>query len=320
MIHQGCQAAVMEVSSHGLAQNRCASINFEQAIFTNLSQDHLDYHLTMEAYAAEKEKLFSTLTPEKRAIVNLESPWTPMMLARCKAKIFTYGFSPQADLCADALSLESHKTEFSVHFQGETIRMEWGMIGRYNVLNGLAALAACLEKGFTLAQLKPLLQKFKGVPGRLEKIENFRGIHIYVDYAHSPDALEKVLNCLREIKKGKMITVFGCGGDRDKGKRPKMGKIAEEGSDFTIITSDNPRSEEPANICDEIASGFSGSNFCVTVDRQKAIEKAIEMAAPEDLILIAGKGHEKYQQFSYQTIPFDDRVIAQKIVNKVSFT
>src|ERR1700722_15861752 len=316
MVKQGCTASVMEISSHGLAQRRCDQISFDLAIFTNLSQDHLDYHKTMEAYAKEKAKLFSSLGEGKTAIVNNESTWKEQLLAGCSAHVLTYGFSDQSDLYADAITLNSNATEFTVHFKGEKAHFCWKMIGRYNVLNCLAALAACLIRGTPLQTLPNLVQTFPSVPGRLEKVENFGGLNLFVDYAHTPDALTNVLTCLQEIKQGKIITVFGCGGDRDRGKRPQMGVAAQEASDFTIITSDNPRSEDPQKICEEIAAGFSSPNFTIIVDRRQAIEKAIEMATPKDLILIAGKGHETYQLFAYQTIPFDDRKIAQEIANR----
>jgi UDP-N-acetylmuramoyl-L-alanyl-D-glutamate--2,6-diaminopimelate ligase len=316
MVKQGCTAAVMEVSSHGLAQGRCDQISFDLAIFSNLSQDHLDYHGNMETYAKEKAKLFAGLSEEKTAIINNESPWKESILAGCKAKILTYGFSSKDLLYATEIQLNPGKTEFSVNYQGEKVRFSWEMIGRYNILNCLAALAACLVRGAPLRALPPFVQSFPPVPGRLEKVENFRGLNLFVDYAHTPDALEQVLSCLQEIKQGKIITVFGCGGDRDKSKRPKMGNAAEKGSDFAIVTSDNPRSEDPQKICAEVAAGFSSSNFTVVVDRRQAIEQAIEMATPKDLILIAGKGHETYQLFAYQTIPFDDRKIAQEIANR----
>lgn len=318
MVKQGCKASVMEVSSHGLAQGRCDQIEFDAAIFTNLSQDHLDYHITMEAYAQEKAKLFSHLKEDKTAIINLESPWQESMLKECKAQILTYGLSSASDLFADAIQLDMGKTSFCVNYRGEKVQFSWEMIGRYNILNCLAALAACLVKGAQLKDLPPYVENFYSVPGRLEKVENLKGLNVFVDYAHTPDALEKVLHCLREIREGRIITVFGCGGDRDRGKRPKMGKAAEEGSDYTIVTSDNPRTEDPQKICTEVAAGFSTSRFTVIVDRRQAIAKAIEIATPKDLILIAGKGHETYQLFAYQTIPFDDRKVAQEIANRAS--
>ena len=316
MVKQGCDSLVMEVSSHGLSQGRTEEIAFDAAIFTNLSQDHLDYHKTMEAYAEEKAKLFTCLKAEKSAILNGESPWSEKMVRSSKACILTYGFSKSFDLYADEIELHPNSSAFSVHYKGETARIEWKMIGRYNILNCLAALAACLIRNVPLIHLPPLVKNFSSVSGRLEKVENEKGYNLYVDYAHTPDALEKVLNCLQEIKKGKLITVFGCGGDRDRGKRPKMGKAAEEGSDFTIVTSDNPRSEDPHQICAEVAAGFSSNRFTVIVDRRQAIKKAIEMATAKDLILIAGKGHEHNQLFAHHTLPFDDRKVAQELFMK----
>lgn len=316
MVKQGCRSAVMEVSSQGLAQGRTKYIDFNVAIFTNLTQDHLDYHGTMEAYASEKAKLFRELDPTSIAIVNEESEWTSFLMKECRAPLLTYGFSPNADLYADAISLSDSKSIFRVHYRSQEALFTSDLIGRYNILNCLCAIGTCLSKGFDLDKLPPILKSFQSVPGRLEKVENLRQLPIFVDYAHTPDALEKVLNCLREIKKGKIITVFGCGGDRDRGKRPKMGQVAALGSDFTIITSDNPRSEIPQKICSEIAAGFNHANFSIIVDRKEAIAQAIEMASSKDLILIAGKGHETYQHFSFQTIPFDDRKVAQEIANR----
>ncbi len=317
MVKQGCQSAAMEVSSHALAQGRCDQIAFDAAVFTNLSQDHLDYHHTMENYAAEKAKLFSQLGCDSAAIVNHESPWKGRMIAECKARVISYGFSPDADLYADELVMDPEKSTFTAHYHGESLRLSWNLIGRHNILNCLAAVGVCLAKGVPLSLLPPLVASFRSVRGRLEKVENRRGIHLYVDYAHTPDALEKVLICLREIKQGRLITVFGCGGDRDKGKRPKMARAAEEGSDYTIVTSDNPRSENPKQICAEIATGFSSQNFTIILDRREAIQEAIRMATPKDLILIAGKGHETYQLFSHHTIPFDDLKISQELANRV---
>jgi UDP-N-acetylmuramoyl-L-alanyl-D-glutamate--2,6-diaminopimelate ligase len=317
MVKQGCSAVAMEVSSQGLAQGRCDEIAFDSAIFTNLSQDHLDYHGTMDAYAQEKAKLFSSLSSDKVAIVNGESPWSRLMVKECKAAVVTYGFSDTFDLYADEIYLNPRMTGFTVHYRGEKGRFEWPMIGRYNIMNCLAAIAVCLNRNIPLGELPRLVGSFASVPGRLEKVENSRNFNVYVDYAHTPDALEKVLNCLKEIKQGKIITIFGCGGDRDRGKRPKMGKAAEEGSDYTIVTSDNPRSEDPGAICSEIAAGFTSSNFTVMVDRRQAIEKALAMATSKDLILIAGKGHETYQLFAHHSIPFDDKKVAQELADNI---
>lgn len=317
MVKQGCRAAVMEVSSHGLEQGRVDQIEFDAAVFTNLSQDHLDYHHTMEAYAAAKAKLFSNLGEGKIAIANRDSSWFSEIIRKCPAPIFTYGFTPEADLMAHDIKLTPGSTGFKVTYQKECVSFSWDLIGRFNISNCLAAIAVCLFKRIALKDLPPLVRTFSTAPGRLEKVDNLANLDIYVDYAHKPDALEKVLNSLRETTKGKIIAVFGCGGNRDRGKRPLMGEIASRLADWTIITSDNPRGEDPSAICAEIIAGIQSSNWSVEIDRRSAIEKAIRMATSQDLILIAGKGHETYQIFSHQSIPFDDRKVAQEIANRV---
>lgn len=315
MIKQGCKACVMEVTSHGLDQNRVSGIDFQAALFTNLSQDHLDYHQTMEAYAAAKAKIFSQLGADKMALINLEDPWSSKMIENCSAKIFSYGFAADADIRAFDLELEPTSTRFWVAYRGEKIQFSWKVIGKYNVLNALAALAYFVVSGVSLSTLSPFLETFTPPPGRLEKIENKAGYHVFVDFAHKPGALENTLACLKEIKRGKLITVFGCGGDRDKGKRPLMGKISDSLSDYTIVTSDNPRSEDPQTICQEIAAGFTSTRFHIEKDRKLAISQAIQMARPqEDVIVIAGKGHEKYQIFMHQTVPFDDRKVVEELL------
>ncbi|MFZ0564791.1 MAG: UDP-N-acetylmuramoyl-L-alanyl-D-glutamate--2,6-diaminopimelate ligase [Chlamydiales bacterium] len=316
MLKQQLNTAILEVSSHGLAQGRVDEIDFDLAVFSNLTQDHLDYHRSMEEYAQEKGKLFSKLSEQKRAIVNLDSPWVETILEHCSAQLFTYGFSKNADLHAHDLLLKADGTDFSVTYRQESVRFHWQLIGQFNVLNALAAIAVCLVRGMDLKQLPSLLSTFTAVPGRLEKVENSKGFHIFVDFAHTPDALESVLCCLKEIDHRKIITVFGCGGDRDRTKRAVMGQIADRYSSFTLVTSDNPRTEDPLSICEEIVSGFTSSNYVIEVNRQKAIEQAIERATPEDLILIAGKGHEAYQLIMHQTLPFDDKQVVQTIVNQ----
>lgn len=317
MVKQGCRVAVMEVSSHGLEQRRVDHIEFDAAVFTNLSQDHLDYHHTMEAYADAKAKLFSQLHAGKIAILNYDSPWSFQIAQACPAPLFTYGFSAEADLFGHQIQLTSGHTAFEVAYLGESVPFAWDLIGRFNVSNCLAALSVCLAKGIPLRELPPFVRTFSTAPGRLEKVDNLANLAIYVDYAHKPDALEKVLHSLRETTKGNIIAVFGCGGNRDRGKRPLMGEIASRLADWAIVTSDNPRNEDPAAICAEIIAGIRSSNWSLEIDRRAAIEKAIRMAKPKDLILIAGKGHETYQIFSHQSIPFDDRKVAQEIANRV---
>lgn len=314
MVKAGCQAAIMEVTSHALEQNRVQQLHFNAAMFTNLTPEHLDYHHTMEEYAAAKRKFFQLLDKNAFAIVNADSPYAKTMLEGCLAKPFTFGIDTKADLMAKDIVLTPSGMEFTVCFQGQEKRFDSRLIGRFNVHNILTATALSLVKGVPLAKIKEAVASFRTVSGRLEKVSFSSKIHVFVDYAHTPDALFNVLSTLKEIKKGKMITVFGCGGNRDRTKRPVMGKVSEELSDFTIVTSDNPRTEEPQAIIQEIIGGFKEKRFETELDREKAIAKAIQMAGKEDIVLIAGKGHEKSQIFAHKTIPFDDVEIAKQVL------
>lgn len=323
MCKQGCKAVVMEVTSHALDQARVKNIAFDVAIFTNLTLDHLDYHETMDAYAAAKNRLFTSLEVggseklKKRppcAVVNTDSPWTKKILQNCPAQVMTYSICDnQADLVAENVQLTLYGTSFDLRYQGKVFAVETPLIGRFNVYNILASIGACLHYGASIKAILALLKNCPSVPGRLELVPNNRDLKIYVDFAHSPDSLENVLECLCELKKGKVFTVFGCGGDRDKTKRPQMAAIAEKYSDFTFVTSDNPRSEDPNSICQEIAKGFQNKEaFAIFPDRKEAITRAIEGASPEDIVLIAGKGHETGQIFGHKTIEFVDAKAAQE--------
>jgi len=320
MVKQKCQSVVLETSSHGLVQGRVSGIEFDAAIFTNLSQDHLDYHKTLEEYAEAKSLLFSQLKEDGIAIINEESPWSSKMLEKCKAPTLSYGFSSDADLFAHQVTLYKDHTDFSVTYKGETLPFSWNIVGRFNVLNALAALALALSKGIPFQDLPPRLLTFTQVPGRLERVENIHEINAYIDFAHTPDALHNVLLSLKEICRGKIFVVFGAGGNRDQDKRPKMGKVVDELANFAFITSDNPRNEDPYTICEQISSGFTSKHYLVETDRKAAIECAVKMATKDDLILIAGKGHEPYQIFSHQTIPFDDRQVVHEIISEVRCT
>lgn len=318
MVSAGCKTCAIEVSSHGLVQRRVDQIAFKAALFTNLSHEHLDYHKTMEEYASAKQLLFNDLGNQGVAVINLESPYAQSMVKHCPARIVTFGFTPKADLCAHDIALSLQGTTFKATWQGITLLFSWKLIGAHNVLNALGALATLLAWGYDFALMPKLLRTFQSVPGRLERVGRSS---VFVDHAHKPDALDNVLSCLCKAKtKGRVITVFGCGGDRDKVKRPLMAKIAEKWSDMTIITSDNPRSEDPQAIIAQILSGFTSTQFVVEPDRYKAIEKAIAMASGDDIVLIAGKGHENVQIFAHKSIPFDDRVIASEILAKGSHT
>lgn len=309
MVGAKCQAAVMEVTSHALDQNRVGEIGYDIALFTNLTQDHLDYHGDMETYRRAKENLFSGLSDDKWAIFNSDDP----AQFRTKAKVLTYGIEKPADLRAKDLKLSDKGIQFTAVYKGLGIECKSPLIGKFNVYNLLAAIAVGLCSNLTLEHCIVALKTFKGVPGRLERVKNRLGLNIFVDFAHTDDALERVLETLIPIKKGKLITVFGCGGDRDKQKREKMGRVVSRLSDSAIITSDNPRSEDPEAIIQQILKGIDPKcSFEVEVDRQKAIQRAIELMTKDDILLIAGKGHEKEQIFAHKIIPFDDVEVAKQ--------
>lgn len=318
MVQGECKAAVMEVSSHGLVQERVKGIEFDVAVFTNLTQDHLDYHKTMENYADAKAKLFTALgkcgnkkSHVKTAVVNVDAEWASHLVRECHEKMITYGIEKKADLMAYDIALSPEGMRFSVQYQQKNVRFFSPLIGRFNVYNCLAAIGVGIAYGFPLDQLPAIFRTFKNARGRLERVGNTRGLNIFVDYAHTDDALKNVLEALGEIKRGKLITVFGCGGNRDAVKRPLMGRVCETHSDICIVTTDNPRTEDPDEIIRQILTGFKGvGQAIVLTDRRQAIKKAIQLASDDDIILIAGKGHETVQIFSHQTIHFDDRAVA----------
>ncbi len=295
MVQKGCKGAVLEVSSHGLDQGRVEEIGFDLGVFTNLYPDHLDYHKTMEEYAAAKKKLFEKA---KSSILNADSPWSAMM-----GKGIMFGIE-KGDFRAEEISFSSSGTEFTVG--GCKFRSPF--IGRFNVYNALAAIAAAHQTGASLNRISELLATFGAVPARLERIGN-----VFIDFAHTGEALENVLMTLKEISKGKVIVVFGCGGNRDPQRRTNMARAADRLADVSIVTNDNPRKEDPSEIARQIVSEFKRAPI-VELDRKKAIEMAMRMAGSEDLILIAGKGHERVQIFAHQTLPFDDAAIVKEFV------
>lgn len=315
MREQGCASCVMEVSSHALDQGRVRGLAFDVAIFTNLTQDHLDYHQTMEKYAFAKSQLFSSLTPDKTAVINGDSSYADTMVQHCVARVMRYGLDPANDLRAGSIHLTAAGSTFDVTYGSETIRVHTGLIGRHNVYNLLAAFGAGLAKGLTLQEMACCFHAKIDVPGRLEMVPNTRGISLFVDYAHTEDALANVLTLLNEIKTARVITVFGCGGDRDVTKRSKMGAVVERLSDVVVVTSDNPRSEDPKAIVGQIMQGLHAPELAtVMCDRQEAIAYAISIARPHDIILIAGKGHERGQIIGKETFPFDDREVAASLL------
>ena len=320
LVENSCSHCVMEVSSHALDQERVEGINFAAAIFTNLSQDHLDYHLNLEDYFQAKAKLFQNLAPEAYAVVNRDNRFGQKLLRLCRTEVLTYGLRDGgAEIWAENLSLGLTGSRFSVVTPRGNRTIETELIGAHNVSNILAAVAVTLKEKIDFQEITAGVRELRQVPGRLERIEEGQDFSVFVDYAHTPDALRKVLITLKEITNKNIVLVFGCGGDRDRSKRPLMGRVARELADRTILTSDNPRSEEPDEIIAQIKEGFGrdGSDCRVIPDRREAISAALTEARAGELVIIAGKGHENYQIFADRTIDFDDREAAREVLRGI---
>jgi UDP-N-acetylmuramoyl-L-alanyl-D-glutamate--2,6-diaminopimelate ligase len=352
MLKAGAKYMVIEASSHALDQNRLAAISFHAAAFTNLTGDHLDYHKTTENYLAAKSKLFESLSPDSTAILNKQSPYAKQIAQSTRAKILWYAIDEPADLSDEAQakadlsahinSIDITGTTFTFGYQGRSLTIKTPLLGRYNVANHLAAAGLCLAAGLDIKTIASGLAALAAIPGRLEKVPSQFGFTVLVDYAHTDDALDNVLSTLKPLCKARLIVVFGCGGDRDKTKRPRMAKVVEQFADLIIVTSDNPRTENPDDIISQIVAGFTDvswhglparegtangstsspsraksremavppSKIKIEPDRKKAITLAIDSAAPNDVVLIAGKGHENYQIIGKQKFPFSDKQIA----------
>ncbi len=315
----GCKAAAMEVSSHALAQERTRGLEWDTAVFTNLTQDHLDFHGTMERYFDAKAKLFEQLAQQQKkrkpvAVINIDDRYGARLVDRLENKVavVTYGMSARADFRASNYRMEFGGTSYQLDAKGKSYLVRVPLIGRFNVANSLAALAAAHSLGIGLREAVVSLGKSPQVPGRLEAVPAKRQFQVFVDYAHTPDALLNVIRTLRELQPRRLIVVFGCGGDRDRQKRPLMAEVVDQNADQAIITSDNPRKEDPEAIIAEVEKGFRSNHYEKVVDRAGAITRAIEMAHPRDVVLIAGKGHENYQEFADHTIPFDDIQVARR--------
>jgi UDP-N-acetylmuramoyl-L-alanyl-D-glutamate--2,6-diaminopimelate ligase len=320
MVAAGCRAVSMEVSSHALDQDRATGVDFDVGVFTNLTRDHLDYHGTFEAYFAAKRRLFTGLgrgAKKAAAVINADDEWGRRLLADPDIVVPRVGFSVGGDA-------ELRAMEVSLSAKGSTFRVEspWGsapvglrLQGRFNVSNALAAIGAACSVGVPLESVLTALGGMQTVPGRLEAVPNNRGIHVFVDYAHTDDALRNALVTLKEVAPRRLLLVFGCGGNRDRTKRPLMGRVAAELADYTILTSDNPRKEEPMAILREIEAGLDGAGkYEIEENRVEAIRKAIALAERDDVVLIAGKGHEGFQEVGGMTIPHDDRVVARRLL------
>ncbi|AZN43690.1 UDP-N-acetylmuramoyl-L-alanyl-D-glutamate--2,6-diaminopimelate ligase [Paenibacillus albus] len=331
MVESGCDYCVMEVSSHALEQGRVKGSRYRTAIFTNLTQDHLDYHQTMEKYASAKSLLFSRLgnefgaTPEERfyTVLNADDAASPKYASVTAAEVITYGLDHDADVRASAVRITAHGTEFHVDTFAGSADIMLRMAGKYNVYNALCAISAALIEGIPLQSVKRSLEALSGVPGRVEAVQAGQPFAVIVDYAHTPDGLENVLTAVKEFAAGRIICVFGCGGDRDRTKRPLMGKIAARYADYCLITSDNPRTEDPLRILLDVEVGLIQDNVAsnryeLLEDRRKAIQKAVEMAGPNDVVLIAGKGHETYQDIGGVKHSFDDREVAKEAIRSHS--
>jgi UDP-N-acetylmuramoyl-L-alanyl-D-glutamate--2,6-diaminopimelate ligase len=317
----GCKAAAMEVSSHALAQERTRGLEWNVAAFTNLTQDHLDFHRTMENYFEAKAKLFIGLAAQKQknqpvAIVNVDDRFGQRLLDQIDKRIaiVTYGMGLRADFRASNYRAEFTGTSYQLDARGKSYLVRVPLIGRFNVTNSMAALAAADALGINLRNAILSLAKAPQVPGRVELVPAKRQFQVFVDYAHTPDALGNVLKTLRELQPNRLIAVFGCGGNRDRQKRPLMADMADRLADYSIITSDNPRKEDPSAIIAETEKGFRSNRYEKILDRTEAINRAVALARPHDIVLIAGKGHENYQEFADYTIPFDDIQVARRAI------
>jgi UDP-N-acetylmuramoyl-L-alanyl-D-glutamate--2,6-diaminopimelate ligase len=302
----------MEVSSHALDQERVAKINFARAIFTNLTQDHLDYHKNLENYFQAKAKLFRFLPASSIAIINNDDKHSFRLKRLTKGRIITYGIDRKSTVMARDIDFGIRSTQFSLVAPKINIRIKTNLVGRYNIYNILAAISWGISENLPIQGIKSAIEKFKNVPGRLQKVSCKKGFSIFVDYAHTPDALFNVISALRQLVPGRIIVIFGCGGERDKLKRPKMGRVVTQLADYAIITSDNPRCECPEQIIKDIQKGINKNNYCLVPERLSAIRAGLALAKKGDCLLIAGKGHENNQIFKNKVQYFNDRKVAQK--------
>jgi len=307
---------VMEVTSHALALHKVDSLKFLVGVFTNLTQDHLDLHGTMENYRDAKAKLF---TLSQNSLINIDDPYGSYMASVATGSVITYSIEKQSHIQAKNITYTPKGSAFDVVMFGESHSFKLPIAGRFSVYNALGAIGASHVIGVPMSVIQSALANLKTVPGRIEKVENTKGLNVIVDYSHTPNSLQIIIQTAKEFTAGNVITVFGCGGDRDAEKRPIMGAIAAKYSDFSIITSDNPRTEDPNKILTDIEAGMVGASYAKEVDRYEAIKQAINMASKEDTIIIAGKGHEAYQIFKDKTITFDDVQIAREIMGEIGY-
>lgn len=328
MVQENVEYCVMEVSSHALALGRVSGVEFDTAVFTNLTQDHLDFHKTFENYLAAKCKLFEQVSApnqvkdNKGAVINIDDSYGYRVMEKTTAPTITYSTLGKGTLNASDVHMSTKNSQYTVNYKGESYPVSMNTTGLFNVYNTLAAIGACLQEGISMEAIDTALKTFNSVPGRFELIEEGQDFAVVVDYAHTPDGLQNILETAKAIKENRIIIVFGCGGDRDATKRPIMGRIAAEYGDKIYVTSDNPRTEDPVQIVKDVEVGVKealrdGTSYEVIVDRREAINHAIHDAKAGDIVIIAGKGHENYQILKNETIHFDDREEARKALKEI---
>ncbi|MFH1799158.1 MAG: UDP-N-acetylmuramoyl-L-alanyl-D-glutamate--2,6-diaminopimelate ligase [Candidatus Omnitrophota bacterium] len=322
MVMDGKKAAVIEISSHALSQKRTYGIRLDSAVFTNISPEHLDYHKNMKAYLKDKSKIFQYLKPGGLAVINVDNPMCCELKKSIKApNLVTFGINNKSDVSAKNIKMSKNKTEFILTLkQIGSIEIRSKLIGKHNVYNMLSAAAALITSGLDLKRIKDGLEASFGVPGRLEKISGNFPFRVFVDYAHTPNALENVLSALRPLTEKRLICVFGCGGNRDKTKREIMGQVASKMCDYAILTNDNPRFEDPRSILDQIEKGMScKGHYSIIPERRGAIKEALRIARKNDVVVIAGKGHENYQIIKDETNPFSDKMTAEELLREMGY-
>ncbi|MFS0861389.1 UDP-N-acetylmuramoyl-L-alanyl-D-glutamate--2,6-diaminopimelate ligase [Fredinandcohnia sp. 179-A 10B2 NHS] len=323
MVDEQVETAVMEVSSHALDLGRVHGCDFDIAVFSNLTQDHLDYHQSMHEYRRVKGLLFASLGNRfehkrpKFAVLNADDKASREYLKSTAATIITYGINQTSDIMARNIEMNSAGTAFDLETPVGKYKITMNLVGLFSVYNVLAAIAVCVVSGIPLQSIVNAVERVKGVPGRFELVNQGQNYTVIVDYAHTPDSLENVLNTVKQFSQGKILLVVGCGGDRDRSKRPIMAQIATKYADIPIFTSDNPRLENPIQILEDMENGVKGESFFTIPDREKAIKYAISKAVKGDIIIIAGKGHESYQIIGNQTYEFDDRLVAARAIKEM---
>jgi UDP-N-acetylmuramoyl-L-alanyl-D-glutamate--2,6-diaminopimelate ligase len=319
MVGAGSKYMVIEASSHALSQKRLAGIDFKAAAFTNLTGDHLDYHKDMDNYLAAKSLLFEALAPEAFAVLNKQDPAAAKLAAKTKAKVLYYAVDEPAEISAHVIEMNADCTIYDLVYGGKKVRIKSPLLGRHNISNHLAAAGLCIGAGISLETIAKGLESLTVVPGRLQAVRCGQPFAVLVDYAHTDDALQNVLTTLKPICRNKLTVVFGCGGDRDKTKRPRMAKVAAKLADKIVVTCDNPRTEDPNQIIKDILAGLptAATNVTVEPDRKKAIGAALASAAKDDIVLIAGKGHETYQIIGKQKFDFCDKTVAESFLKNL---